>query len=90
MYHEGRLQTKMLGTLLGRGCSQALYQKQHGRYVRCQEPFTSPNEWHLHHRQWRVFGGGEEMSNLELLHSNCHSQGLETKNCVPLGTFVKT
>jgi RNA-directed DNA polymerase len=93
MYYEGRLQTKMMGTLLGRECSLALYQKQNGRCTRCQEPFSSPNEWHLHHRQWRVYGGGEEMSNLELLHSNCHrqihSQGLETKNCVPQGAFEK-
>ena len=73
-YYEGRLQAKMCATLMGREMCRTLYQTQHGRCVRCGGAFTSPDEWHLHHRHWRVFGGGDEASNLELLHANCHRQ----------------
>jgi RNA-directed DNA polymerase len=73
-YYEGRLHAKMRDTLLGRETLQLLYDAQEGRCVRCGGPFTSPEEWHVHHRHWRVYGGGDEVGNLELLHVNCHRQ----------------
>jgi RNA-directed DNA polymerase len=73
-YYEERLQKKMESQFLGRLTLRALYQRQKGRCLACGELFNDPNEWHLHHRQWRVYGGDESWSNLELLHGNCHRQ----------------
>jgi RNA-directed DNA polymerase len=73
-YYEGRAQAKMRATLLGRETLREVYEHQGGRCPRCGEMFTSPEEWHLHHRHWRVYGGGDQVSNLELLHGNCHRQ----------------
>ncbi|EFY0421430.1 HNH endonuclease, partial [Shigella boydii] len=30
--------------------------------------------WNVHHKVKKVMGGGEELSNLVLLHPNCHRQ----------------
>jgi RNA-directed DNA polymerase len=73
-YYEGRVQAKMEATLLGRDTLRELCAGQEGRCAGCGGLFTSPTEWHLHHRHWRVYGGGDQMSNLELLHGNCHRQ----------------
>ena len=91
-YHEDRLQKKMAASLMGRNRLKALCNRQGGRCGRCGELFNSPSEWHLHHRHWRVYGGGHVLSNLELLHANCHRQlhsqesGTEC-SCVPQGAF---
>jgi RNA-directed DNA polymerase len=73
-YYEERLQHKMESLFLGRLTLRVLYQRQKGRCLGCGELFNDPREWHLHHRQWRVYGGDESWSNLELLHGNCHRQ----------------
>jgi RNA-directed DNA polymerase len=73
-YYEGRLQAKMRATLLGRETLRELCEHQGGRCTRCGGLFTGPEEWHLHHRHWRIYGGGDAVSNLELLHANCHRQ----------------
>jgi RNA-directed DNA polymerase len=73
-YYEGRLLTKMRATLLGRETLRGLYEGQGGRCARCGGLLTSPEEWHLHHRHWRVYGGGDGVGNLELLHGHCHCQ----------------
>jgi RNA-directed DNA polymerase len=64
----------MENQFLDRLTLQALYQRQKGLCGPCGEPPNDPSEWHLHHRQWRVYGGDESSSNLELLHGNCHRQ----------------
>jgi RNA-directed DNA polymerase len=73
-YYEARLQAKMRATLLGRETLLELYERQGGRCLRCGDLFTDLSDWHLHHRHWRVYGGGSETSNLELLHAHCHRQ----------------
>jgi RNA-directed DNA polymerase len=30
--------------------------------------------WHVHHLQWRCYGGSDTFDNLELLHDHCHRQ----------------
>jgi RNA-directed DNA polymerase len=93
-YYEGRLQAKMRLRLEGRGVLQALYERQEGRCARCRESFTDPGDWHVHHRHWRVYGGDESLSNLELLHAHCHRQlhrqGVGSEGgCGPRGPFEK-
>jgi N-terminal domain of reverse transcriptase/Group II intron, maturase-specific domain/HNH endonuclease len=93
-YYEGRLQAKLAATLMGRDLLQAVYEHQAGRCAHCGIHFTDSTEWHLHHRHWRVYGGGETLDNLQLLHANCHrqihSQGLTTESsCVSRETLVE-
>lgn len=71
-YYEGRLQAKMQKQLLGREVIRGLYERQGGRCERCGELFTDPGEWQVHPRHWRVYGSSSGLSNLELLHANCH------------------
>jgi len=73
-YYEGRLQAKMAATVAGRERLAALYERQRGRCVHCQELFTERDAWQVHHRQWRVHGGDDTWDNLELLHEHCHRQ----------------
>jgi RNA-directed DNA polymerase len=73
-YYEERLLTKMRMRGSGRDKLRMLYERQEGRCGRCGELFLDPSEWQLHHRHWRVYGGDDEPSNLELLHANCHRQ----------------
>jgi len=40
----------------------------------CEERITIETEWNLHHIVRQVNGGTEELSNLQLLHPNCHRQ----------------
>jgi RNA-directed DNA polymerase len=93
-YYEGRLQAQMQLRLEGREVLRALYERQNGRCQRCSELFTDPSDWQVHHRHWRVYGGDESLSNLELLHANCHRQlhRQEVGNeggCGPRGPFAK-
>ena len=92
-YYEGRLQAKLMATLLGRDLLQAVYERQGGRCDHCQQMFTDPGEWHLHHRHWRVYGGDETLENIQLLHANCHrqvhSQYLENQRQLRLARGVR-
>jgi RNA-directed DNA polymerase len=73
-YYEERLQAKMAATIAGRELLSTLYERQGGRCVQCGRLFLAPEEWHVHHRHWRVYGGDDSLDNLELLHENCHHQ----------------
>jgi RNA-directed DNA polymerase len=73
-YFEERLQAKMAATLAGRWKLKTLWQQQGGRCPTCGETLTEESGWHLHHIRWRVYGGEDLLSNLQLLHPNCHRQ----------------
>ncbi|MCF7514341.1 HNH endonuclease [Pseudoalteromonas sp. L23] len=40
----------------------------------CRHRITKETGWNIHHIVERVKGGGNELSNLVLLHPNCHRQ----------------
>ncbi|EFP6892386.1 HNH endonuclease signature motif containing protein, partial [Shigella boydii] len=40
----------------------------------CRQRITHETGWNVHHKVKKVMGGGEELSNLVLLHPNCHRQ----------------
>jgi len=40
----------------------------------CDQRITRDTGWHLHHREPRSRGGSDKLTNLVLLHPNCHSQ----------------
>jgi len=51
-----------------------IWKNQRSRCPGCGERITTETGWNLHHIIRRVDGGTEELSNLMLLHPNCHRQ----------------
>ena len=73
-YYEARLHEKLAATLAGRERIRALWQEQQGKCPWCGQLLQTEDEWQVHHIHWRVYGGDEALSNLQLLHGNCHRQ----------------
>jgi RNA-directed DNA polymerase len=74
LYFEQRLKQKMLNTLNGRTKLLALWKRQQGRCLICQQAITKSSRWHTHHLQAKAKGGSDKLSNLLLLHPTCHRQ----------------
>lgn len=73
-YYNGVLDRQMRSTLAGRRKIYWLWKKQEGLCPVCNSKITRTTKWHVHHRVWRVFGGSDRLTNLELLHPTCHTQ----------------
>ena len=73
-YLEERLMQRLRQTLAGRSQIRYVWDRQNGRCVGCGELLREEEPWHLHHRVRRIDGGSDNVSNLELLHANCHRQ----------------
>ena len=71
-YFEERLTLRMGTELLGNRMAWRLWQNQNGYCPECSELITSETGWHVHHVVPRVYGGNDNLSNLRLLHPNCH------------------
>jgi RNA-directed DNA polymerase len=74
LYFEKRLAARMASTLTGRGTVRYLWMQQAGKCLVCDEPLALAGELHVHHLHWRMHGGDDTLSNLVLLHLNCHRQ----------------
>jgi len=74
LYFEDRLRMKMIARLKGNQQLLNLWKAQNGLCPRCGQSITLETGWHIHHIIWKSKGGGNIMSNLELLHSTCHWQ----------------
>jgi RNA-directed DNA polymerase len=83
LYFEERLSAKMANDLQGRRAAQILWKKQGGKCPVCGQGLTGEDRWHMHHVEWRVYGGSDALDNRILLHANCHrqvhSQGLKVE-----------
>jgi RNA-directed DNA polymerase len=81
VYFEARLSKRMPDRLSGRRAMERLWKYQGGKCPICGQELTLTDNWHVHHKEWRVYGGSEALFNKTLLHANCHrqvhSQGLE-------------
>jgi RNA-directed DNA polymerase len=73
-YFEARLSRRMADTLSGRQAVQLLWKRQGGKCLVCGQGLTEGERWHLHHQEWRVYGGSDALYNRRLLHANCHRQ----------------
>ncbi|HSC07838.1 MAG TPA: group II intron reverse transcriptase/maturase [Steroidobacteraceae bacterium] len=73
-YFSKRLARKMEATLEGRRKLRWLWWWQDGCCPVCDQRITRDTGWHLHHREPRSRGGSDKLTNLVLLHPNCHSQ----------------
>jgi RNA-directed DNA polymerase len=72
-YFDQRLGLKWLeGT--NRKRLVALWKEQKGKCPICEQRITKESGWNLHHITHRVHGGTDSLSNLVLLHPNCHRQ----------------
>ncbi len=73
-YFERRLRAKMWDRLKARPKLLQLWQRQQGLCPVCRQPITLESGWHTHHKVWRTKGGGDNLGNLEMIHSTCHWQ----------------
>lgn len=73
-YFAKRLARKMDGTLEGRRKLRWLWWWQEGLCPICDQRITRDTGWHLHHVVKRSEGGSDKLTNLVLLHPNCHTQ----------------
>jgi RNA-directed DNA polymerase len=74
IYFEERLGVKMIDHLKGKRKLLYLWKEQDGICPICNQPITVISRWHCHHIIQRVNGGSNNVSNLVLLHPNCHNQ----------------
>ena len=73
-YFETRLGFTMKSSLSGKRRLLYLWQRQDGNCPHCRQKITEETGWQLHHVIRRADGGGDETSNLLLLHPTCHRQ----------------
>jgi RNA-directed DNA polymerase len=73
-YFDERLGWKWQQGGLKRRKLIALWREQEGKCPICDQNITEETGWHLHHILYRVYGGTDTLSNLLLLHPNCHRQ----------------
>jgi len=74
LYFEERNIQKVQGDLALFGRVKKLWQAQKGKCPICQGDFTLETGWHMHRVIPKLHGGKETLSNLQLLHPNCHRQ----------------
>jgi RNA-directed DNA polymerase len=72
IYFEERLKLRMGLELLASRNAWRLWQNQNGLCPECRELITPKTGWHVHHVVYRVHGGKNILSNLRLIHPNCH------------------
>ncbi len=73
-YFEERLAARMADKLCGRAAAEHLWRNQEGKCPVCEQGLTLEEGWHMHHIEWRVYGGSDALYNRMLLHANCHRQ----------------
>src|SRR6516164_5200795 len=74
LYFEERLATQMASTRQGRCNAAYLWIQQETKCLVCGQPLHLEEKWHVHHLLARAKGGTDWLSNLVLLHPNCHRQ----------------
>lgn len=71
-YIKKRKEQNMLKSLNGNDYLTRIWKKQAGICPECQQEFEQENHWHIHHIVPRKDGGGNEMVNVQMLHTTCH------------------
>jgi RNA-directed DNA polymerase len=83
LYFEEKISARMAQELAGREAARVLWKRQGGQCPVCGQGLTLQESWHMHHIEWRVYGGHDALYNRMLLHANCHrqvhSQGLKVE-----------
>lgn len=71
---EARATLKMIDKLKERKRLLRLWLSQDGQCPVCDRPITMDEAFHAHHIHHKQLGGSDQLSNLVLLHPNCHRQ----------------
>ena len=74
VYFEQRRYQRVADELPRRPKLVTLFRLQQGLCPLCNQSITKETGWNCHHILWRVYGGGDEIDNLVLLHPTCHQQ----------------
>lgn len=82
-YFERRQDYLLGNSVWGKKRVLAIWRKQGSRCPMCQQHITHDTGWNVHHKVSKLMGGGDELTNLVLLHPNCHRQlhSCETGSC---------
>jgi RNA-directed DNA polymerase len=64
----------MANNLMGRRKLLSLWFNQEGNCVMCNEKLTKATGWHVHHIQHGKGNRDDRVSNLVMVHPNCHRQ----------------
>ncbi len=86
-YFEQRLTCSMTDNLIGKGKLLSLWLAQDGICPECGEKITKDTGWNIHHSIYRVYGGSSCISNLRLLHPNCHRKH-HSRNPIVVGFAI--
>ncbi|MCH2058750.1 MAG: group II intron reverse transcriptase/maturase [Thalassotalea sp.] len=73
-YFEKRVERAWKESMQGKRKLLMLWLRQGQKCPMCHHKITKETGWNIHHIVERVKGGGDELSNLVLLHPNCHRQ----------------
>lgn len=86
VYFEQRLERSWKDSQRGRRTLLTLWERQNKRCLVCKDYITRETGWNIHHEVPRTNGGDDSLSNLRLLHPNCHRQ--VHNQCLRLGQFM--
>ncbi len=64
----------MCNSLAGNQTLQGIWKKQKGKCLNCKQVITLGTDWDIHHIIPKSKGGDNRISNLMMLHINCHKQ----------------
>lgn len=56
------------------GKALSIWKAQNGYCLQCAHLIDLETDWDIHHIAWRSMGGGDHLSNLQMLHPICHRQ----------------
>ena len=73
-YFESRHSLQMKESLRGKNKLLFLWYAQEGKCPNCNERITKDTGWNVHYIQRKTNGGKNMVTNLMLLHPNCHRQ----------------
>ena len=73
-YFEERASARMMDTLSRRKKVLSIWCSQGKKCPVCKQGFSKEIGWHLHHILEKTKGGTDKISNLVMVHPNCHRQ----------------
>jgi len=73
-YFDKRLMSLMKKSLRGKAKLTSIWKNQDGNCPICKLKIAQDEEWDIHHKIRKVDGGSDNVTNLVMLHLNCHRQ----------------
>ncbi|MGP9715887.1 group II intron maturase-specific domain-containing protein, partial [Psychrobacter sp. AOP22-C1-22] len=73
-YFDKRLMSLMKKSLKGKAKLTSIWKNQEGNCPICNLKIAQDEKWDIHHKIRKVDGGSDNVTNLVMLHLNCHRQ----------------